>query len=311
MIPVMAVPVIDPTVSSIYTILDLTGVVINGAIGGTIARQRRFDLVGFGFLALFSALGGGLLRDTFMQKGTPAAFADPTYLGFALLGGLIAWVAHFEGRSWDVFFRYGDAIVLGVWSVTGSLKAMTYGMPWPSAILCGMLTAVGGGMIRDIAVGNVPAIFGGNTIYATPALLGASTLVAFYLLDMPTLGMIIATVAGAGVAIAAGHLNWVLPTSPDVAPVTMTRRQLRRLLASKRREGERAGAARERERQREREDAELSLRDDARDDVPGGGPGGAGSGDLRDDVPGGARDDVPPDPREAPGDGDGRTGPVV
>ncbi len=244
----MAVPAIDPTVWSIYTILDLTGVVINGAIGGTIARQRRFDLVGFGFLALFSALGGGLLRDTFMQKGTPAAFADPAYMGFALLGGLIAWVAHFEGRTWDIFFRYGDAIVLGVWSVTGSLKAMTYGMPWPSAILCGMLTAVGGGMIRDIAVGNVPAIFGGNTIYATPALLGAAVMVGLHLLGQPTIGMIAATVAGAGLAIIAGHRDWVLPTSPDVAPVTMTRRQLRRLLTRTERRGERIGAERERRR---------------------------------------------------------------
>ncbi|MBV7295796.1 trimeric intracellular cation channel family protein [Corynebacterium sp. TAE3-ERU12] len=228
---------VDPTVEAVYQFLDLTGVVINGAIGGTIARQKRFDLVGFAFLALFSALGGGLLRDTFMQKGTPAAFAEPMYMGFALLGGLIAWIAHFEGKVWHYFFRYGDAIILGVWSVTGSMKAMIYGMPWPTAILCGMLTAVGGGMIRDIAVGNVPAIFGGNTIYATPALCGATILVGFYELGYPTVGMIVATTSGAGLAIVAGHRNWVLPGSPEVAPITMTRQQLSRMLARRERDG--------------------------------------------------------------------------
>lgn len=163
---------VDPDVDAVYRVLDLTGVFINGVIGGTIARQKRFDLIGFGFLALISALGGGLLRDVFMQKGTPTAFAEPIYVGCALLGGLIAWLAHLQGRIWRIIFGGGDAIVLGVWSVTGSIKALSLGLPWPSATLCGMLTAVGGGMIRDIAVGNVPTIFGGNTMYATPALLG-------------------------------------------------------------------------------------------------------------------------------------------
>ncbi|WP_075692408.1 trimeric intracellular cation channel family protein [Corynebacterium sphenisci] len=265
--------VVDPTVDAVYRILDLTGVVINGAIGGTIARQRRFDLVGFSFLALFSALGGGLLRDTFMQKGTPAAFAEPAYMGFALLGGLIAWIAHFEGRVWDLFFRYGDAIILGVWSVTGAMKAMVHGMPWPTAILCGMLTAVGGGMIRDIAVGNVPAIFGGNTIYATPALLGASVLVGFYLLDLPTVGMIVATCSGAGLAILAGHRNWVLPGSPEVAPITMTRQQLAGLLARR----ERDGTLRERRRWRRAQAGGSGIVDPA--PGPGdGGPEGPGAG---------------------------------
>lgn len=119
----MGVMYVDPDVDAVYRVLDLTGVFINGVIDGTIARQKRFDLIGFGFLALISALGGGLLRDVFMQKGTPTAFAEPIYVGCALLGGLIAWLAHLQGRIWRIIFGGGDAIVLGVWSVTGSIKA--------------------------------------------------------------------------------------------------------------------------------------------------------------------------------------------
>ena len=229
---------VDPDVDAVYWVLDLTGVFINGVIGGTIARQKRFDLIGFGFLALISALGGGLLRDVFMQKGTPTAFAEPMYLGFALLGGPIAWSAHLDGKVWRVFFGGGDAIVLGVWSVTGSIKALSLGLPWPSAILCGMLTAVGGGMIRDIAVGNVPTIFGGNTMYATPALLGASIMTAFHQLGLPgTMGMLVAAITSSGIAILAAWRKWTLPQSSETAPITMTRRQLRKMLARRERIG--------------------------------------------------------------------------
>ena len=168
---------VDPTILALYQTLDLIGVVLNGAIGGSIARQRNFDIIGFAFLALFSALGGGMLRDTLMQRGTPAAIAEPMYMGMAILGGLLAMVIHLKGRAWELFRVHGDAIILGVWAVTGTTKALTYGMPWASAMFMGMLTAVGGGMIRDIATGSIPSIFGGNTLYATPAIFSSAIMV--------------------------------------------------------------------------------------------------------------------------------------
>ena len=167
---------VDPTILALYQTLDLIGVVLNGAIGGSIARQRNFDIIGFAFLALFSALGGGMLRDTLMQRGTPAAIAEPMYMGMAILGGLLAMVIHLKGRAWELFRVHGDAIILGVWAVTGTTKALTYGMPWASAMFMGMLTAVGGGMIRDIATGSIPSIFGGNTLYATPAIFSSASM---------------------------------------------------------------------------------------------------------------------------------------
>ncbi|MDO4911727.1 MAG: trimeric intracellular cation channel family protein [Corynebacterium sp.] len=212
-------PSVDPSILSIYQVLDLIGVVLNGLIGGTIARQRGFDIVGFCFLALFSALGGGMLRDTLMQRGTPAAIADPTYMAMAVLGGVIALLVHLRGRLWELVRIHGDAVILGVWSVTGSTKALAYGMPWGSAIFMGMLTAFGGGMIRDIAAGSVPSVFGGNTLYATPALVSATTMVAFHSLGYDALGMFAATGVGAGFAITAYWRGWILPINPDWAPV--------------------------------------------------------------------------------------------
>lgn len=203
---------VDPTILALYQTLDLIGVVLNGAIGGSIARQRNFDIIGFAFLALFSALGGGMLRDTLMQRGTPAAIAEPMYMGMAILGGLLAMVIHLKGRAWELFRVHGDAIILGVWAVTGTTKALTYGMPWASAMFMGMLTAVGGGMIRDIATGSIPSIFGGNTLYATPAIFSSAIMVGFHAIGHDAVGMIAATTLGAGFAILAYWRGWVLPT---------------------------------------------------------------------------------------------------
>lgn len=268
-------PSVDPTILALYRILDLIGVVLNGAIGGTIARQRKFDIIGFSFLALFSALGGGMLRDTLIQKGTPAAIASPSYMGMAILGGLLALFIHLKGRAWELFEAHGDAIILGVWSVTGSTKALTYGMPWASSIFMGMLTAVGGGMIRDIATGSVPAIFGGNKLYATPALLGSATMVAFHYLGFDAAGMIVATTVGAGFAIVAYWRGWVLPADPDFAPVNMTAKQLARALRRAERAGVREGVRRERSRR-------MGLRRMARLKREGrGGAGGDGGDESR------------------------------
>ena len=203
---------VDPTILALYQTLDLIGVVLNGAIGGSIARQRNFDIIGFAFLALFSALGGGMLRDTLMQRGTPAAIAEPMYMGMAILGGLLAMVIHLKGRAWELFRVHGDAIILGVWAVTGTTKALTYGMPWASAMFMGMLTAVGGGMIRDIATGSIPSIFGGNTLYATPAIFSSAIMVGFHAIGHDAVGMIAATTLGAGFAILAYWRGWELPT---------------------------------------------------------------------------------------------------
>ena len=205
-------PTVDPTILALYQTLDLIGVVLNGAIGGSIARQRNFDIIGFAFLALFSALGGGMLRDTLMQRGTPAAIAEPMYMGMAILGGLLAMVIHLKGRAWELFRVHGDAIILGVWAVTGTTKALTYGMPWASAMFMGMLTAVGGGMIRDIATGSIPSIFGGNTLYATPAIFSSAIMVGFHAKGHDAVGKNAATTVGSGVANLAYLRGWVLPT---------------------------------------------------------------------------------------------------
>ncbi|GAA1475190.1 trimeric intracellular cation channel family protein [Corynebacterium felinum] len=232
---------VDPLILNLYQTFDLIGVVLNGIIGGTIARQRNFDFVGFVFLALFSALGGGMLRDVLMQKGTAAAIADPTYLLLAIVGAVIALMTDLHGKPWELFKVHGDAIVLGVWAVTGAVKALTFDMPVVSAVFMGVLTAVGGGMIRDVVTGQIPAIFGGGTLYAVPATISAVSVVVFHVFDLDAMGMIVSPFLGAGLAIIAYWRGWVLYRSEKWAPVNMTAAQVRGLIRRSERKGWRLG----------------------------------------------------------------------
>lgn len=234
-------PHVDPDILALYQVLDLIGVVLNGIIGGTIARHRNFDFIGFLFLALFSALGGGMVRDTLIQAGTPAAIANPVYLALAFGGALIALAINFRGKAWEIFRIHGDSVILGVWAVTGCVKALGAGMPWLSAIFMGVLTAVGGGMIRDVCIGEIPGIFGGNPLYAVPAVLSSVSMVLFHAGGMEAAGMLVSPLPGIGLAVLSYWRGWILPAPTNWAPVNMTAAQLSAALARAEKRGKRQG----------------------------------------------------------------------
>ena len=193
--------------------LDLLGVVANALLGAAVARQFKLDPVGFAILSIISALGGGAIRDVLLDT-TPVALTDPAYLVCALGASALAFLVRFEGRRWRQVFPYVDALALGTCAVVGTQKSLQAGLaPLPS-ILLGVLTAVGGGAVRDVMLGQVPKIFRQSELYATAALIGA---IAYYLLREVGLGTFAApvgTLVGAGVCLLAHKQGWVLPTQP-------------------------------------------------------------------------------------------------
>ena len=216
---------VDPLINSLYQAFDLLGVILNGIIGGTIARRREFDIVGFVFLALFSGLAGGMIRDMLIGDGAAAAISDPWYLGLACGGALVAFLIDLKGKAWELFREHGDAVILGVWSTTGCVKALTHGMPLIPCVFLGVLTAVGGGMVRDVASGEIPSIFGGSPLYAVPSILTGVVMVTFAHNGQFALGMIISPIVGSGMAILSYWRGWVLPRA-GVAPANYTAAQV-------------------------------------------------------------------------------------
>ena len=202
-------------VNDIFRVIDLTGVLLNGVLGGKLARTKRFDAVGFVILAIMSAMGGGIVRDVMLQHGPPVALTDPLYISTALVGAGIAFFWKLSSRFWRIALIIADGTVLGCWAATGAMKTLALGFGVMPALLLGITTAVGGGMIRDVTAGNVPMVFGGNNLYATPALVSAAIMVLLYTLGSPTWGMILATVVGSSFTVVAHWRKWQLPVHSD------------------------------------------------------------------------------------------------
>ncbi|MDF8265734.1 trimeric intracellular cation channel family protein [Luteipulveratus flavus] len=210
--------------SELNRLLDLTGVLANAILGGLIARQERLDPIGFVTLAVLSGLGGGILRDVLLQAGRPVALTDYAYLLAALAGATISYLANVQGRTWERVWPVVDALALGTWAAVGAQKSLAVGVGWLPAILLGTVTAVGGGAIRDVVVRRVPSVLGGNTLYATCAILASAVLVLCTELSRPSLGLVASTLVGAGLCLLARWRGWFLPDADAWSPAGLVAR---------------------------------------------------------------------------------------
>jgi uncharacterized membrane protein YeiH len=162
----------DPT---LILVLNLAGTFIFGLSGGLAAVRARLDLFGVVALSAVVGLAGGITRDLLI--GTPpATFRDWRYLAAVSAAGLVCFfgrpVLERIQRSVLVF----DAFGLGLFCVTGATKALDFGVGPVQAVVLGAISGVGGGMLRDVLLREVPTILR-HDLYAIPALLGAAVLV--------------------------------------------------------------------------------------------------------------------------------------
>ncbi len=208
----------EVNLEEVFRALDLTGVFANALLGGVIARRLRMDPVGFASLAILSGLGGGIIRDTLLQHGTPIALTDYDYLLTALAGAAIAFVVPIGGKWWKRGFPIVDALALGCWATAGAQKTLGVGLGWLPAVMLGVITAVGGGVLRDVVIRRVPAVFGGNTLYATCALAASVLMVVFYETGHAAIGSVVATLVGAGLCLVASWRGWQLRQGSAWAP---------------------------------------------------------------------------------------------
>jgi uncharacterized membrane protein YeiH len=157
--------------------LDLLGIFVFAIAGGLLAVRKGLDLVGVVVLAMVTALGGGLMRDVLIGDVPPPGLEDWRYLSVPLGAGLVAFFFHPALGRLERLISQIDAGGLGLFAVAGALKAHEYDLgPLPAAFL-GVVTGVGGGVLRDVLVRDVPAILRRGELYAIPALAGASVAV--------------------------------------------------------------------------------------------------------------------------------------
>lgn len=166
------------TESMLLLVLNLAGVFFFGLNGSLIAlRQTSLDLVGVVVVGMVTALGGGTIRDVLINSLPPATFADWRYLAVAAAGALIAFLVGHHLERFISVIDVADAIGLSLFCVAGADKAMAFGLGLSQSVILGAITAVGGGMIRDVIIRQVPTVLT-KGLYAVPAIVGSILTVA-------------------------------------------------------------------------------------------------------------------------------------
>ena len=162
---------------TLFDILDLAGSFVFAISGATAARQRNLDLFGIVAVAYIAACGGGIVRDLCIGAVPPVALSHWRYLAAATTAALITIAGYPSVKRLHHPVLLFDALGLGLFAVTGAHKALLFGSNIEVAILLGMITGVGGGMMRDVLLNRVSIVLQ-KEIYASAALVGATIEVA-------------------------------------------------------------------------------------------------------------------------------------
>ncbi|MCL4078821.1 trimeric intracellular cation channel family protein [Coriobacteriia bacterium Es71-Z0120] len=193
---------------------EVTAAFIGGLSGAVHADERRMDISGIVTLAIANALGGGIVRDVLLQKYGIAAFQHWWLLAAALLAALFGFFFSPLHRKLRGPFLYLDALSLGLFAVVGADKALSAGLNVIPAVLLGVITSVGGGMIRDVLCGETPQIMRPGTLSATAAVLGSSLYVFLvtYLNIVKPVALVVAAATTLTIRVLAVKRGWTTPT---------------------------------------------------------------------------------------------------
>lgn len=204
-------------VAGSVTFVELVAV-FTGALSGAVSARMRegYDVVGMGALALAAGLGGSIGREILLQRGTPAALTNLGYLGAVALAMGVAWLwGDRLGRHTQRVLFVLDAIGLGWFAVAGTLRVTSLGLGPVTAALLGVVTAVGGGILRDLLAGETPAVFRSGELYALAALAGILALLGAQSLGAPSLvAQALGVSIGTGTRFLGARLGWRGPTPP-------------------------------------------------------------------------------------------------
>jgi uncharacterized membrane protein YeiH len=155
--------------------LDLSAVMVGALFGALTAVDRKLDLIGAIGLGILVGLGGGLIRDTIMQVGNVYMVRSTLAVPCAIIAACVVFFFSSLFSRMTSLTSWIDIISVGLFAASGTDKPITYSMTFVTCILLGTITGVGGGMLRDIFLGDVPQIFRRGNLYALCAVAGSIT----------------------------------------------------------------------------------------------------------------------------------------
>lgn len=205
---------IDTTIKGFLLALDLIGAFAFAVSGASAGIRKGLDVFGILVLSFVAATFGGIARDLLIGAVPPVAITSIYYLVVSLLAGVATFIWFPMVRKLQSPVLIFDAIGLSFFVVVGTQKALAFGVNPIMAAILGMLTGIGGGVMRDLLVAEVPVVLR-TDFYALAALAGAFVIVAGGVLQVPTS---ISVVTGAalclGLRVMAIRYGWRLPSRP-------------------------------------------------------------------------------------------------
>lgn len=199
-------------------VLDIVGTIVFALSGALLAVRKDLDIFGVVVLSVAAGLGGGMLRDVLLDAAPPVAIDNELYMLVAIGAGVLGFLFHPRIGRLNQSVRLLDALGLGVFAVVGSMKTLDAGLGPVSAVLLGVLTGVGGGIIRDLLGGEIPLVLR-RDIYAFAALIGATACVVIL---ETGLGTELATGVGIGstliIRVLAIRYGWQAPRPGGLQP---------------------------------------------------------------------------------------------
>ncbi|MEM2785517.1 MAG: trimeric intracellular cation channel family protein [Candidatus Nitrosotenuis sp.] len=195
---------------------DLFGTMAFAVTGAFKAIEHKSDIVGIIILSIITGVAGGTIRDIIIGRFPPNSIADPIYVGICVASGVTLFFLYpYLQKHWNLFLKF-DAIGLGVFSITGATFAYhVFGLNFLAIVFAGILTAVGGGILRDVFVNEVPIVFV-KELYATASFVGV---VIFYGLLVVQIPLYAASITGIVITtllrLVAMKYNWNLPRARE------------------------------------------------------------------------------------------------
>ena len=202
-------------------VLEMIGTVAFALSGAMIAIQKRLDLLGILVLGITTAVGGGMIRDLIIGVHPPMMFVKPIYVFVSMIAILILFlmikVNHsspkfLESALYENLFNLMDAIGLGVFTVVGVNSVMNNDMNHMLflKIFLGVITGVGGGLLRDMMANETPAILRKH-VYACASIAGAISYILLYERLHSGAAMILSIILVVMIRVLAKHYEWNLP----------------------------------------------------------------------------------------------------
>lgn len=213
--------IINPSETlALPTALDALAIGVGGVSGALHASRRRLDVMGIIVVSFCAALGGGVIRDILLVSGPPVFLTSPSFLIYAMVGATFGWFFASLANRATLLMEVIDGLYIGVWVLVGATKALSNGLGFGPAVLVAVITATGGGVLRDLFCGEQVNLLLPGTWLAAAALTGAVTFVTvFWLTGQLLVAELLCIVVASGVRMVSQAFDLRTPMPMDVGKI--------------------------------------------------------------------------------------------